>query len=160
MSSSNVDDLDGVLSRLARLGGELIMRNFSVNTVMEIVGPGCAFPQTQRTAFIKQLFLTIVASSSGKPNKAVDTANFERLAPILLNAGANPIAVIEEAVKRLDDRLDVKKFFPVAVPAMPQGAGGGMDQSMGDNTEQPQKAGDSNNNVVPLPTGQEASGQY
>jgi hypothetical protein len=38
----------------------------------------------------------------------------------MLQAGANPIAVIEEAVKRLDDRLDVTKFFPNPMAAMQQ----------------------------------------
>ncbi len=118
--NSNVDDLDDLLSEMANAGGEIMLRKFQPDTVQRIVGRGAAFPDQQREDFLNQVYLDIVASSSGRPNKAVEIANFERIAPTMLQAGANPIAVIEEAVKRLDDRLDVTKFFPNPMSAMQQ----------------------------------------
>lgn len=117
-TNSNVDDLDDLLSDMAEDGGTIIMREFSPQTVVRIVGRGAVWPQDQMEDYINGIQLTVIAASSGRPNKAVDIANFERIAPILQAAGANPIAIVEEAVKRLDDRLDVSKFFPVPVAPM------------------------------------------
>lgn len=117
-TNSNVDDLDDLLSDMAETGGQIMMREFSPQTVVRIVGRGAVWPQDQMEDYIDGIQLTIIAASSGRPNKAVEIANFERIAPILQAAGANPIAIVEEAVKRLDDRLDVEKFFPVPVAPM------------------------------------------
>lgn len=115
--NSNVDDLDDLLSDLAKAGGEIMLREFSPMTMKRIVGVGAVWPDQQREDFLNEIYLTIVASSSGRPNKAVEIANFERIAPLMLNAGANPWGVIEEAVKRLDDRLEPAKFAPVMPPS-------------------------------------------
>lgn len=114
--NSNVDDLDDLLSELARAGGEMLLRELSEDTVKRIAGVGAVFPQQQREDFLNELFLEIVASSSGRPNKAVEIANFREIAPLLLQAGANPWAVIKEAVNRLDDRLDTSDFAPSTPP--------------------------------------------
>lgn len=119
-SSSNVDDLDGFLSRVARASGEMLIREMSLQTVQRIVGPGAVWPTVNRQDFVNEVELRIVAASSGRPNKAVDTANFERVAPLLMQAGANPIALIREGVKRMDDRLTVEDFFPVPGLSVPQ----------------------------------------
>lgn len=133
-TNSNVDDLDDMLSDMAETGGQIMLRSFSPQTVVRIVGRGAVWPQDNMADFLDGIQLTVIAASSGRPNKAVDIANFERIAPILQAAGANPIAIVEEAVKRLDDRLDVSKFFPVPVaPMMAQ--------------QQPQQGG------MPIPAG-------
>jgi len=113
VASSNIDDLDDCLSAVARCGGEMLLREMSRETVRRIVGDGSAWPEQGREDFLNQIELTIVASSSGRPNKAMEIANFERIAPLLLQAGANPQAIIREAIKRLDDRLDPTEFFPI-----------------------------------------------
>ena len=130
VSSSNVDDLDGVLTRLAQSGVEMLLRSLSPEVARRIVGRGCVWPGEDRDDYINEIIVKIVAASSGRPNKALDVANYERVAPIMINAGANPIAVIEEGVKRLDDQLEVSRFFPTPggmgtapLPAQPAPAG-------------------------------------
>jgi len=113
VSSSNIDDLDGVLSRVARASIEMLLRAMPKEQVVKIVGPGAVWPEQSGEDFLNLIEMGVKASSSGRPNKAVETANFRELAPILQASGANPIALIEEGVKRMDDRLDVQKFFPV-----------------------------------------------
>jgi len=121
VASSNVDDLDGVLTLLARAGGEMLLREMSVETVKRIAGPGAVWPVENRDDFLNEIQLEVVAASSGRPNKAIEIANFERIAPMLLQAGANPMFVIREAVKRLDDRLDINEAFPppMGIPQVP-----------------------------------------
>lgn len=124
VASSNVDDLDDCLSAVARCGGEMLLQEMSTPTVQRIVGVGTVWPEQNKQEFLNQIELEVVAASSGRPNKAIEVANFERMAPVLIQAGANPQAVIREAVKRLDDRMDPADFFPVAPPALPPGTEG------------------------------------
>ncbi len=123
--SSCVDNIDMLLSMVTRDCGEIILRRFRKETVVRIAGRGAAFcwpdnPQVKED-FINELYLDTVAASSGRPNKALETANFERIAPILINAGANPIGVIEWGQKVMDVDVDISKFFPI----IPQPMGGG-----------------------------------
>ena len=118
--ASNVDDLDELLSALAEAGGEAMLRGFSLETIQRIVGRGATWPQGQMAPmFLNEIFLKTEAASSGRPNKAVDVSNFERLMPLLLQAGANPASLVREAAKLLfDGRVDANEFLPVAPPAL------------------------------------------
>jgi hypothetical protein len=122
---------------MAQASGEMMLREFQEQTVKRIAGIGAVWPTDRREDFLNEIFLDIVASSSGRPNKAVELANFERIAPTLLQSGANPFGVIEEGVKRLDDRLDVSKFLPQpgmqpsASPAQKPSADGSLHRQPG-----------------------------
>lgn len=115
VSASNVDDLDGFLSQLARMSGEMIMQSFASETVLRIAGPGAAWPVTpdMKADLLNEILLQIEAASSGRPNKALDLQNWSQLAPILQASGVNPAFIAEESVKRLDDNLDVSKLYPL-----------------------------------------------
>ena len=71
-----------------------------------------------REDFINEIELQVVAASSGRPNKAVEISNWSQIAPLLMQAGANPQAVIRETVKRADDKLEPADFFPLPIPMM------------------------------------------
>src|SRR6266496_1092543 len=92
VSASNIDDLDGFLSRLAQAGGEMLLQNMSSQIVKRIAGPGAVWPDLpqSRQDFLNEVYLKIEAASSGRPNKAIEIQNFQQLAPIMLQAGANP----------------------------------------------------------------------
>lgn len=109
----NIDDLDGWLRRMAEGGGEMMLQAFQEPNIKQIVGQGAVWPQMDRQPFLDRLFLSIKAASSGKPNKAVKVANAQQLSPIMLSAGANPVAVIEYLVTAMDDNIDPQKFFPL-----------------------------------------------
>ena len=127
VASSNVDDLDDALTALAACGGEMLLREMSKQTVERIVGVGAVWPDDPvlRADFLNEVSMQIQAASSGRPNRALEIANFERLAPMLLQAGANPQAVIKEAIKRLDDRIDPIEFFPIGGMVPQQAPSGG-----------------------------------
>lgn len=123
--SSNVDDLDDLLSEVAQSAGEIMLRTFSPQTVQRIVGKGAAWPDAQREDFLNEIYLTIVAASSGRPNKAVDIQNAQQIVPMLLNAGANPWAVIKYLVGVLESNIDPNDFAPLMQPQIaPMGAPG------------------------------------
>jgi len=126
INSSNVDDLDDCLSAATKCGGELLLMEMSPETVQKIVGLGAVFPAQDRAAFLNEVELEVEAASSGRPNKAIELDNFQKMAPFLIQFGANPQAVIREGIKRLDDRLDPADFFPAGPvggpPPTPEGS--------------------------------------
>lgn len=142
-SASNVDDLDEFLSLLYRAGGEMLLREMSEITAKMIAGVGAVWPENYREMFLTDVYLEIAAASSGRPNKAMDVATFERLAPLLIQAGANPQAIVREGARRLGDNVDIPSFFPlmpIQAPAM-----GGAAQPQQPLQELPSQA------PVPLP---------
>jgi hypothetical protein len=122
-ASSNVDDLDDLLSELAKAAGEMMLRAFSISTVKRIAGQGAAFPEQNREDFLNSIFLDSVAASSGRPNKAVDVATAQQLGPLMLQAGANPWALIEYYAKVMDSNLNPADFAPAQMPTPPQVGG-------------------------------------
>jgi hypothetical protein len=105
---SNVDDLDDMLTELARASGQVLLLEMSPDTVKQIAGPGAVWPQLTANDVAQELFLEIEAGSSGRPNQAVELANFQKIAPTLLQIpGIDPLWLAKQAVTRLDDKLDV-----------------------------------------------------
>ncbi len=107
--ADNVDDLDTMLSQLARAMGQLMFQELDKQSVIEIVGPGAVWPDMpeSRTQLQKDLILTIKAGSSGRPNRAAELANMERAMPFLqLLPGLNPTPLVRRYVELLDLDLD------------------------------------------------------
>ncbi|MGZ5836368.1 MAG: hypothetical protein ACXWJ5_09210, partial [Xanthobacteraceae bacterium] len=84
-NASDVDDLDTMLSALARAMGQLLLTELSKDTVLEIAGPGAVWPDLppSREEIVKDLILEVEAGSSGRPNNAATLANYERAMPWL-----------------------------------------------------------------------------
>lgn len=131
VTSSNVDDLDSFLSTLARMCGEKAIRVFSKQTVQMICGPGAiTWPETAeaRKSLLHEVDISIKAASSGRPNKALEVQNAKELGPLMIQAitaaASNPAltkpmsALVEEFARRLDDQIDLTKFFVGAPPPM------------------------------------------
>lgn len=133
VAASDVDGLDDSLTDLAQCGGEMLFRDMSIDTVKKIAGPGAVWPLENKEDFLNELELEVVAASSGRPNQTVEINNWKQIAPLLMQAGANPQAVIRETVKRFDDRLDPEDFFPPPIPM-----GGQPDQQQATQENSPQ----------------------
>lgn len=109
-----IDELNDFLTEIARDGGQVLMMNMSKESVVEIVGEGAVWPEMEenRLNVVKELYLEIKAGSSGRANKAMDLANFERMIPLLTQwPGVNKEAMFREFLKRLDDSLDPVDFM-------------------------------------------------
>jgi hypothetical protein len=116
---SNVDDLDDFLTELAKSASHVLLYELSLETVQEIAGPGAVWPEWSKDEIARDLWLEIRAGSSGKPNKAQEIQNFERLAPFLLQTpGVSPRWFFGQAVERLDDRLDITDAYLDGLPSM------------------------------------------
>jgi hypothetical protein len=116
-----VDAIDGLLSELARAGGEILLMEMSPDTVSKIVGPGASWPTLDRETIKEQIVLEVQAASSGRPNRNLEMANFTQIAPILMQIpGVSAKFMAKEAVKRLDDRLDLEEAFAEGLPPVQQ----------------------------------------
>lgn len=116
---SNIDDLDDFLSNIARDSGQIMLTELDVETVAEIVGPGAVWPQLSTEEIKKEVNLKIEAGSSGRPNKAADLANMERVLPYLIQIpGIDPTWLAREVLKRLDDKLDLTDAISSGLPSI------------------------------------------
>ena len=118
-TQSNVDDLDDFLTVLARAGGQVLLLNMSREIVTQIAGPGSVWPEFTSQQVAEEVFLEVRAGSSGRPNKQLEIANFERMVPFLLQLpGIQPEWLAEKMIERLDDGLDLEDAFLAGLPSV------------------------------------------
>jgi len=130
---ANVDELDSFMSEVARAAGQVMLHLMSVEEVKSIVGQGAVWPEMTREDIMNEVFLEIEAGSTGKPNRAAELANIERIMPFLLQIpGIDPLWLAKELLKRLDDKLDVTQAVVDKIPSIVS-----MNQSQGEGTGDP-----------------------
>ena len=118
---SHVDDLDEFLTDLSKAASQVLLTHMDPMTAAKIAGPGASWPTLSAQEIADELYLEIEAGSSGRPNKATEIANFERLAPLLIQIpGIDPTWLAKEAIKRMDDGLDMSEAVRAALPSIVQ----------------------------------------
>jgi len=151
--SSAIDDIDDTLTGLARAAGQILLLNMSEEMVKNIVGPGAMWPTLTKAEVSKEIYLEVEAGSSGRPNQAQQLQNFERLAPILMQLpGVKPQFLAKEAIRRMDDTIDVDEAVAEGLPSVTAMNGGKMPGMPGQgdpNAQGPQGA--NNNPAAPQP---------
>lgn len=118
---SHVDDLDEFLSEIAKAASQVLLTLMDPMTASKIAGPGASWPTLSAQEIADELYLEIEAGSSGRPNKATEIGNFERLAPLLIQIpGIDPTWLAKEAIKRMDDGIDLTEAVKAAIPSIVQ----------------------------------------
>jgi len=117
---SNIDDLNDLLTQLARNGGQILLREMSQDRVKQVVGQGAVWPANPDAQNIaNEILLEIEAGSMGRPNQAQEIANAQRLYPLLIQLpGIDPEFLAKDVLRRLDDRLDLTEAFKSALPSI------------------------------------------
>jgi hypothetical protein len=116
---SNVDDLDDLLTHLAKYGGQLLLSNVSEETVKRIVGPGAVWPKLTREQISQEVWLEIEAGSAGRPNQAAEIANAQKIYPLVMQIpGIDPEFLARDLLMRLDDKLDLSQAFKPMYPSI------------------------------------------
>ena len=117
--SSNVDDLDDFLTRNARKSSQILFSRLTPERAKEIAGRGATWPEIDVQSNADEISLEIKAGSSGRPNKASELQNFERLVPFLVQIpGLSPTWILEQALTRMDDGLDIKEALMEGLPSI------------------------------------------
>ena len=144
---SAADDLDEMLTELARAAGQILLMELSEETVKEIVGPGAVWPQMSRSQVVREIGLAIEAGSTGKPNKAQEMQNLERGMPFLLQLpGIDPEFLAKEIFKRMDDKLDLNDAFKSGLPSV-----------VAQNANQPEEGAQGNAPGQGMPAGEQSA---
>ncbi len=134
---ANVDELDSFMSEITRAAGQILLANLGREEVVKIVGQGAVWPEMTRDQIMEEVFLEIEAGSTGKPNRAAELANIERIMPFLLQIpGMDPKWLAKELLKRLDDKLELDSAFADKIPSIVS-----MNQGRGQGTGDPALAG-------------------
>src|SRR5215472_3827774 len=116
---SNIDDIDDMLTGIARTGSQILLQECSPEIVRRVVGVGAVWPEISRQEIADEVWLKIEAGSTGRPNQAKEIANAERLFPLLMQIpGIKPEFLAKELIKRLDDKLDITQAFQSMLPSI------------------------------------------
>ena len=117
--AANVDDLDSFMSEITRAAGQVLLLQMSPEEVKKIVGPGARWPEFMREDVLNEIYLEIEAGSTGKPNKAAELQNIERIIPFLIQIpGIDPGFLAKELLKRLDDKMEFSEAITGNVPSI------------------------------------------
>lgn len=149
---AQIDELDSFMSNVTRTAGQVLLLEMGQEQVRRICGPGAVWPELSREQIMEEVFLEIEAGSTGKPNRAAELRNIERIMPFLIQIpNIDPQWLAKELIKRLDDKLDVDEALRVNMPsvisqnqAMQPGTGGLND---------PQQQGGNGQNNAPIQRG-------
>lgn len=170
VDSADIDDLDGFLTAIARGGGQILLRESTPEYVLRKCGPGAVWPDATLDETAEHIFLEVAAGSTGRPNQAVEVANWSKMLPYMLQMkGIDPEWLVKETITRLDDKLDYTEALDVdsismAAQNMVDGkaATGGADQPAGEGKTNKQGKEPSNQarngaDNTPRPPGQSGS---
>lgn len=117
--SASVDELDDVLTEIARASAQVLLAEVSAESITEIVGPGALWPQMTRAQIAKEITVTVEAGSTGRPNKAVKINEFKAIAPFLMQTpGVRPDKVTGYMIRLIDDTLDVADWMDASLPSI------------------------------------------
>jgi len=155
---ANIDDLDSFMSEVTRAAGQILLLEMSKEEVIAICGPGAVWPEFKKEDVLNEIYLQIEAGSTGKPNKAAELQNIERIIPFLIQIpGIDPKFLGKELLKRLDDKMDltdaiIDKLPSIVAQNMAQGAKA-QAQSRGGTPPEAQGGQGGNNAPLPKPPG-------
>lgn len=157
---SSVDELDAFLSRVARAAGQVLLREMSQEQVIKIAGDGALWPQMTLEDIAAELYLEIEAGSSGKPNQVQEIRNWKEMLPFLIQMpGIDPVELVRESLRRLDDKLDLTRLIkPDAMAIVAMNRMSGATPAPGAMPEDQGGAGADNTSVPGGPTGSDAPG--
>lgn len=116
---SNRNDLDEFLSDVARATFEVMLLNMDPTSVKNIVGPGAVWPEMSRSEIEQEIYMEVVAGSSGRPNRAQEIANLERMSTFIqMIPGISPEWLARKAVQLLDDSVDLEEAVAEGQPSL------------------------------------------
>lgn len=118
-AASEMDELDDFLSIVARLSGQVLLREMSAETAKRVAGPGAVWPELSPEDIAEEIYLEIEAGSSGRPNRSRDLADFERVAPTLLQTpGIDPEWFAKTQIKLLGSNIDYEEAITAGLPSI------------------------------------------
>jgi hypothetical protein len=160
---AQVEELDEMMTELARGTLQALMLELDPMTVQEVAGPGAVWPELTKDQIYKEIDVEVKAGSSGRPNRAAELASMERALPFLIQIpGINPMALARKYSELLDISVDelVIEGMP-SIQAINSMAGKAMAgaQATGDPRSDPNQQGGEGQDNAPDPQQNEPGAQ-
>ena len=116
---AEIDELNDFLTDLARGAGQVLLAELSVETVRELVGVGAIWPEMSQAEIQKEIYLSVVAGSNGRPNKAQRQQALQQLMPFLLQVpGVSPEWLAKMLIEAIDDSIDLSEAIAEQLPSV------------------------------------------
>lgn len=117
--AASIDDLDALLTAVARDSSQILIRELSAESAARIAGPGAVWLEMSNEELMSEVWLEVEAGSMGRPNQAVEIANWTKMLPIVMQLpGIGPDWLTRETLRRLDDRVDLTKAVVSGLPSI------------------------------------------
>lgn len=131
------DLVEDMVSEIAQYSAQMLLLNLTADQVKSIAGQSAVWPQFSREQAYQNITIKIRAGSSGKPHAMRERENWLQLLPMvkeaitnisqLQDAGKQDMAnivkkLLEETLRRFDERIDINQFIPKAQPVPPPAA--------------------------------------
>jgi len=117
--TSVVDDLNDMMSELARSASELLLLNVSPEIAQKVVGPGAVWPQLDRQTIADNVYLEVDVGANGPPNRQQDVQMLTQLVPLLQRVpGISPEWLARQLIRRMGDDIDLSEAFAEGLPSM------------------------------------------
>lgn len=135
------DLVEDMVSEIAQYSAQMLLLNLTADQVKTIAGSGAVWPSFSREQAYQNLEIKIRAGSSGKPHAMQERENWMNLLPQLKeaiqqiaqlqNSGQLEMAnivrkLLEETLRRFDERIDINQFIPKPAAPPPQAAQGAL----------------------------------
>lgn len=112
VDDSSIDELDDMLTEMARAGGQIFLKNLTAETVKKIAGPGAVWlPEIIEDA-ADEVYLEVEAGSSGRKNQAHEIQVRTQMWPILSALpGISPERIAKDTLNVMDSRLNLEDWI-------------------------------------------------
>lgn len=125
--NDRVDINEDMMRDMAQYAAEILLQELTPEQVQRIAGPGAIWPRLTKDEVFDMVSIRIRAGSSGKPDKRLEQEVWMQFLPLLTDAvmkvlearklndhktADTIIKLMEETMRRFDERLDINAFFP------------------------------------------------
>jgi len=118
-TSSIVDDMNDILSDMARSASEILILNVSPQVVQNVVGEGAVWPELDKQTVADNVWLKVDVGANGPPNRQQDVQMLTQLLPILQRVpGVNPEWMAKQLIRRMGDDIDMSEAFTEGLPSV------------------------------------------
>jgi hypothetical protein len=116
---AEIDELNDFLTLMARDAGQVMLAELDIETVKEIVGPGAIWPEMSQEDIQKEVYLSVVAGSNGRPNRAAKQQALQMVGPFLLQIpGISPEWLAKMMIETIDDSIDLSEAIAKNMPSV------------------------------------------
>ena len=121
------DAIEDLTAEMASAALEIMLQEFKLDEVKEIVGEGAVWPELDVETIFRKVRVSVRAGSTGKPNILKERESWAQIMPIIndtitqvmelrmqgqFDLANSKVELLKETLTRYDEKLDVDRFIP------------------------------------------------